>query len=114
LEKGYEYAKTMVLKTYEEGKISLKRYPKRDQFSPELLYFSDCIQKKKKVAPSGDEGLMDIKIIEALLLSIDLGSPITLDEIHKRSRFSENQKMTRPSFLRPKLSNAKDPEGKRH
>jgi predicted dehydrogenase len=114
LEKGYEYTKTMVLKTYEEGKISLKRYPKRDQFSPELLYFSDCIQKKKKVAPSGEEGLMDIKIIEALLLSIDLGSPITLDEIHKRSRFSENQKMTRPSFLRPKLGYAKGPEGTRH
>ncbi len=114
LEKGYDYAKTMVLKTYEEGKISKKRYPKRDQFSPELIYFSDCIQKKKKVEPSGVEGLMDIKIIEALLLSIDLGSPITLEEINKRTRPGENQKITRPSFLQPKLINARGPEGNRH
>jgi glucose-fructose oxidoreductase len=114
LEKGFEYSQTMILKTYEEGKTFIKRYPKRDQFAPELLYFSDCIQRKKKVEPSGEEGLMDIKIIEALLLSIDLGSPITLEEIHKRSRPGEGQRITRPPFLQPKLVNARAPEGTRH
>ncbi len=114
LEKGFEYSQTMTLKTYEEGKTFVKRYPKRDQFAPELIYFSDCIQRKKKVEPSGEEGLMDIKIIEALLLSIDLGSPITLEEIHKRTRPGEGQRITRPSFLQPKLINAKGPEGTRH
>lgn len=114
LEKAYEYTTPMILKTYEEGKTLIKRYPKRDQFAPELIYFSDCIQRKKKVEPSGEEGLMDIKIIEALLLSIDLGSPIALEEIHKRTRPGENQKITRPSFLQPKLINARGPEGTRH
>lgn len=114
LEKGYEYNSPMILKTFEEGKKLIKRYPKRDQFSPELIYFSDCIQRKKKVEPSGEEGLMDIKIIEALLLSIDLGSPITLEEIHKRTRPGEGQRITRPSFLHPKLVNARGPEGTRH
>lgn len=114
LEKGFEYSAPMLLKTYEEGKIFTKRYSKRDQFSPELIYFSDCIQRKKKVEPSGEEGLMDIKIIEALLLSIDLGSPITLEEIHKRTRPGEGQRITRPSFLQPKLINARGPEGTRH
>ncbi len=114
LEKGYEYSQSMCLKTYEEGKTFKKRYAKRDQFAPELIYFSDCIQRKKKVEPSGEEGLMDIKIIEALLLSIDLGSPITLEEIHKRSRPGETQRITRPAFLQPKLINARGPEGTRH
>lgn len=114
LEKGYDYASSMTLKTYEEGKIFKKRFSKRDQFAPELIYFSDCIQRKKKVEPSGEEGLMDIKIIEALLLSIDLGSPITLEEIHKRTRPGENQRITRPAFLQPKLINARGPEGNRH
>jgi glucose-fructose oxidoreductase len=49
LEKGYEYESTMTLKTYEEGKTFIKRYHKRDQFAPELIYFSDCIQRNKKV-----------------------------------------------------------------
>lgn len=86
LEKGYEYSSTMTLKTYEDKKVFTKKFPKRDQFGPELVYFSDCIQKKKKPEPSGEEGLTDVKIIEALLLSIDLGAPITLDEIHKKSK----------------------------
>lgn len=114
LEKGYEYATTMTLKTYEDRKIISKKYPKRDQFAPELIYFSECIQKKKRPEPSGEEGLADIKIIEALLLSIDLGSPITLDEINKKTRPRETQKITRPSFARPKLFNVISPEGTKH
>jgi predicted dehydrogenase len=114
LEKGYEYSTSMTLKTYEDKKIFTKRYPKRDQFSPELVYFSDCIQKKKKPEPSGEEGLADIKIIEALLLSIDLGVPITLDEFNKKIRPTETQKITKPSFARPKLFHVTDPGGTRH
>jgi len=111
LEKAYEYETTMRLKTYEDKKIITKKYPKRDQFSPELIYFSDCIQNKKKPEPSGEEGLADIKIIEALLLSIDLGSPITLDEINKKTRPSEIQKIAKPSLVKPKLVNVTGPGG---
>jgi predicted dehydrogenase len=114
LENGFEFAKSMKFKTYEDNKIITKRYPKRDQFSPELLYFSDCIQRKKKPEPSGEEGIADIKIIEALLLSLDLGSPISLDEINRKVRPTENQKITRPSFMRPRLINAIGPDGTRH
>lgn len=109
LEKGYHYASSMKLKTYESNKISTKRYAKRDQFSPEILYFSDCIQKKKKPEPSGQEGLADIKIIEALLLSLDLNSPITLEEINRKKRPGENLKITRPAFSRPKLFHVTGP-----
>jgi predicted dehydrogenase len=114
LEKAYEYSTTMALKIYEDRKVITKKYPKRDQFAPELLYFSDCIQKKKKPEPSGEEGLADIKIIEALLLSIDLGTPITLDEINKKTRPSEAQKITRPSFAKPRLFNVIGPSGEKH
>lgn len=114
LEKGYQYAKSMTLKIYEEKKIISKKYPKKDQFAPELIYFSDCIQKKKKPEPSGEEGLADVKIIEALLLSIDLGAPIMLDEINKKTRPSESQKITRPSFARPRLFNVIGPGGEKH
>lgn len=114
LEDGYHYGKSMKLKTYEEGKISTKRYGKTDQFAPELLYFSDCIQKKKRPEPSGEEGLADIKIIEALLLSIDLGSPITLDEINKKTRPGEGLRITRPSFARPKLFGLNSQERTKH
>ena len=114
LEKAYSYASHMRLKIYEDRKIITKKYSRRDQFAPELIYFSDCIQRKKKPEPSGEEGLTDIKIIEALLLSIDLGSPISLDEIHKRTRPGESQKITRPSFPRPRLFHVIEPGGTKH
>ncbi len=113
LEKGYQYAYPMTLKTYEDKKITTKKYARRDQFSPELIYFSECIQKKKKPEPSAEEGLADVKIIEALLLSLDLGSPIRLDEINKRTRPNEQQKITKPSFARPKLFNVVAPSGEK-
>lgn len=114
LEKGFQHSRPMTLKIYEDKKIISKKYPKRDQFAPELIYFSDCIQKKKKPEPSGEEGLADIKIIEALLLSIDLGTPIGLDEINKKTRPTEGQKITRPPFARPRLFNVTGPGGEKH
>lgn len=114
LEKAYEYAGTMTLKTYVDGKVTIRKYPKRDQFSPELLYFSECIQKKRKPEPSGEEGLADIRIIEAILLSLDLSSPITLDDMDKKNRPSDSQKITRPAFPRPRLVNAIGPDGSKH
>ncbi|MGE3611048.1 MAG: Gfo/Idh/MocA family protein [Bacteriovoracaceae bacterium] len=114
LEKAYHYFSTMNLKTYEGKKTITKKFSKRDQFSPEIIYFSDCIQKKKKPEPSGEEGLADIKIIEAILLSIDLGSPIILDEMNKRPRPTEAQKITRPGVIRPKLFNVTSPGGEKH
>jgi predicted dehydrogenase len=114
LEKAYEYTTTMRLKTYEPGKIFIKKYAKRDQFAPELIYFSDCILRKKRPEPSGEEGLADIKIIEALLLSLDLGAPIKLDEINKKNRPSEQQKITKSFFFRPRLFHALGPGGEKH
>ncbi len=104
LEKGYQYTKSMNLKIYEDHKIITKRFPKKDQFAPEIKHFSDCIQRGKRPGPMGEEGLIDVKIIEALLLSIDLGAPIKLDEFNKRSSNATTAaRNTRPSFLRPRL-----------
>lgn len=112
LEKAYGYNTSMNLKTYEPGKVNIKKYSKRDQFAAELIYFSDCIQRKKRPEPSGEEGLADIKIIEALLLSMDLRAPITLDEINKKTRPSEQQKITRSYFSIPKIFHATGPDGR--
>lgn len=110
LEKAYGYNNTMTLKTYEPGKVNIKKFSKRDQFAAELVYFSECIQKKKKPEPSGEEGLIDVKIIEALLLSMDLRAPIKLDEIHQKVRPSQQQKITKSYFTLPKIFHATGPQ----
>ena len=111
LENGYEYSDIMKLKTYKNKRIITKRYTKRDQFSPELIYFSDCILKNKTPEPSGIEGLADVKIIEALLLSLDLNSPVVVEPERKRVRPSEQQKISCHSITPPKPINATGPRG---
>jgi predicted dehydrogenase len=105
LENAYKYNRAMNLKIYQEGKLISRRFPRRDQFAEELQYFSDCIQRKKRPSPCGEEGTADLKIIEALLLSLDLGLPIKLEEINKKFNPSEKTGL-RASFLRPKFINS--------
>lgn len=113
LENAYEYAAPMELRTFLQTKDGLKKavkkFKKRDQFSAELLYFSDCIQKNKEPEPSSVEGLADVKIIEAILLSIHTKKPVALDPVVKNSYANERQKFVRPGVRKRRLYHATNP-----
>ena len=52
---AYEYASGIKHQIIKGGKSSSKRFPKRDQFAAEIVYFSDCILQDKEPEPSGME-----------------------------------------------------------
>src|SRR6185436_12198456 len=54
---AYEYAEGLGYELTVNGKTTRTRIGKRDQFAPELLYFSDCITHHRTPEPSGEEGL---------------------------------------------------------
>lgn len=83
LEEAYEYAKSMTMKFYEKNKITIKRYPRRDLFSRILLSFSSTIQNNKTSIETGTD---DIRIIKAIELSLDLGTPISLRDFTRRKK----------------------------
>ena len=101
LEPAYEYA--MELKQYVTtgDKPRERVFAKRDQFAPELAYFSDCIQRGAEPEPSGWEGLADVRIIEALYRSAEKRKPIALAPFEKTRRPSESQEIHRPPVNRP-------------
>ncbi len=107
LENAYEYAAPMELRTFlksqNEMKHTTRKFKKRDQFSAELLYFSDCIQKDREPGPNAMEGMADVKIIEAILSSIYTKSPVSLEPIKKSNYPGEKQKFTRPGVRKRKL-----------
>jgi predicted dehydrogenase len=47
-----------------------------EQFAGELNYFSDCILKGREPSPSGEEGALDVGIIEALYESARTGDAV--------------------------------------
>lgn len=101
LEPAYEYA--MELKQYVTtgDKPRERVFAKRDQFAPELAYFSDCVQRGAEPEPSGWEGLADVRIIEALYRSAKKGKPVALAPFEKTRRPSERQEIHRPPVNRP-------------
>jgi predicted dehydrogenase len=77
---GYEYAEGLQYKLQVGGKKTLKkRFRKTDQFAAELIHFSDCVLKNREPAADGDEGLADVRIIEAMNKSILNGKWVALD-----------------------------------
>lgn len=100
---GYEYAEGINLEFAVGKRHTKKNFPKRDQFAAELVYFSDCILKDIKPEPSGEEGLADIRVIEAIYKSVKTGKTIKLAPSTKRMRPTLQQEIHRPAHGKPAL-----------
>ena len=100
---AYEYAEGLGYELTVKGKTTRKRIGKRDQFAPELLYFSDCILKNREPEPSGEEGLQDVRIIEALYKSAETGASVPLPAFDRSKRPTGRQQITRPGLKKPEL-----------
>jgi len=68
------------------GRVKTRTFQTRDQFAAELLYFSDCILRGKEPEPSGQEGLADVRTIQAIYKSAKLGRCIKLAALSKSKR----------------------------
>ena len=109
---AYEYAKPLEHRLSLEGNVvSERRFAKRDQFAPELLYFSDCILQNRDPEPSAEEGLADIRVIRALYRSMESGQPVELAPFQRRDRPSLEQEIRRPPIDKPSVIHAQAPSG---
>jgi predicted dehydrogenase len=104
-EPAYEYAQGLEYTLTREGKKTKKSVGKRDQFAPQLLYFSDCILKNRKPEPSGEEGMQDVRIVQAIYKSAKSGKPVSLPPGPKDARPTGRQRITRSGLRKPKLVN---------
>src|SRR5580698_247653 len=86
-------------------------YKRRDQFGPELVYFSDCILNNKQPEPGGVEGLTDVRIIAALQQSAANGRLISISatDEHITKRPTLVQEIQKPAVQEPTLVRAASP-----
>jgi predicted dehydrogenase len=104
---AYEYAEGLSYKLTVNGKTRRVRIGKRDQFAPELLYFSDCILKDREPEPSGKEGLQDVRIVEALYKSARTGKVISIPPYRVGKQPTSRQRIIRPGIPKPSLVKVK-------
>jgi glucose-fructose oxidoreductase len=109
VEPAFEYAEGLAYQLTVNGRRTRRSFRKRDQFAPELLYFSDCVLRDREPEPSGHEGLQDIRIVEALLESTRIGRAIALPPYEPAIRPGPHQDIWRPPVQNPELVNTRSP-----
>jgi predicted dehydrogenase len=109
LSPAYDFSEDLVVETTIGERSRSRTFPKSDQVAPELEYFSSCILGDREPEPSGQEGLNDVRIIEALYRSADSGQPVRLGEQSKGTRASSRQKQRKPGHDMPDLMDARPP-----
>ena len=100
---AYEYAEGLAYALTIDGKTTRTRIGKRDQFAPELLYFSDCILKNRRPEPSGEEGMQDVRIVQALYESAETGKAVQIPPFEDTARPTGRQTIRRPAVRKPSL-----------
>jgi predicted dehydrogenase len=103
LDPAYEYAQGVEYVLRLGKRKREKRYEKSDQFAPELIYFSDCILNDSEPEPSGEEGIADVRVIEALNRSIETGRWVSPELPQRRRRPTLRQEIRRPGIQPPPL-----------
>ena len=106
LENAYEYEGKMKCVTNIDGKTSEKIFPPGDQFAPELVYFSDCIIRDRAPEPSGKEGLADVRVINAIYESAEIGRPVQIEPLTKKRRPDHTMQIKRPPIKTPQMVEA--------
>jgi predicted dehydrogenase len=106
LDPAYEYVMALKYSLTIDGKTRTRTFDRRDQFAPELLYFSDCIRKNIQPEPSGKEGLADVRIVRALYRASKTGNPVKLKTTPIRKRPNLKQEKHRPPVAKPRLVHA--------
>ena len=67
-------------------KTSVRSFPVRDQFAPELLHFSECILHDREPEPSGEEGRADVRIVRAIFRAAETGKAVMLTPYARSTR----------------------------
>jgi hypothetical protein len=81
-----------------------------DQFSPELDTFAEHVRAGTTPEPDWREGLADVRIIEAILRSVERGGvAIPIDPVPKHVRPTEQQAVRRAPVDPPDQINAEAP-----
>src|SRR5262245_8561399 len=110
MDPAYEFAEALEMHVMKGGKPRRQKFGRRDQFGPELAYFSDCVLRGKEPEPGGTEGMLDVRIIRALYASARMGSPLVLEPVARRdARPDPGQRIDRPPVRETELVHAEPP-----
>jgi predicted dehydrogenase len=109
MEPAYEYSEGLKQIVTIDGKTHEKEFARTDQFGGEIEAFSECIIHDREPEPSGEEGLADVRIVEAIFASDAKGRTIRLPALTKATRPTAAQLKRKRAVKKPKTVNVDSP-----
>jgi glucose-fructose oxidoreductase len=110
LDPAYDYAGDLTVRTEIEGKKPReKKFPKRDQIAGELDAFAACVREDREPEPSGEEGLADLRVLDAIRRAAETGRAEPVHGVERRKHPAAGQGVERPPHERPSLVRAEAP-----
>lgn len=109
LDPAFEYAEPASGTITVDDRSRTQDYRKHDQFAAELVYFSDCIQNDTVPEPDGEEGLADVRVVDALERSLRSGKPIRLPKLSHQPGMNSSQRILRPPVSKPRTIHTQEP-----
>ena len=101
MDPAYQMAEDLKSEITIDDWITKEVFKNRDQFAPELVYFSNCILNNQEPEPSGREGLADVRIIRALLQSAETHRPVSIPQVRVRRRPDTSQEISKEPIAKP-------------
>ena len=111
LDPAFEYAGTLRHRLSVGEHVEEREFGKRDQFAPELVYFSECVLAGREPGPSGAEGLADVRLIRALYESARTGRPVKPERVERARRPGPGQEIHKPPVDKPEVIHTESPSG---
>ena len=99
---AYQVGTAIELETTVDNQTSTQSFKKTDHFGGELKYFSNCILGDKQPEASGEEGMLDVRVLVAIEESLRTNRPVPLAPYARTRRPTPDQVQ--------KLDAVKDPE----
>jgi predicted dehydrogenase len=107
---AFEFSEGLAYCLTIDGRIREKQFSPVDQFAPELLHFSDCVRTGRRPLAPGEEGLADVRVIEALNESVETGTRVLVQgEAPAPPRPGGRHEIRRPPVRKPALVHATSP-----
>jgi predicted dehydrogenase len=110
LDPAYEVASGLTVEVEVTGrKPRRKTFEKRDQVAAEMVAFGRCIRENREPEPSGEEGLADMRVLDAIQRAIESGRTERIVAAERRRRPSKAQEIKRPPHDMPTLVHVEAP-----
>jgi glucose-fructose oxidoreductase len=107
MDPAYDYATDLTVEVEATGKRPRRRkFSKRDQIAAELVAFARSIRSGRAPEPSGEEGLADLRVLEAIQRAAESGRVEEVEGVARRARPSKAQAIRRKPHGMPELIHA--------